>query len=166
MRARLADALTSAESLRIRPLRSSDAGPLADLFAELRADPDSVHFHPHPFTRDEARRIAERRGIRRDVYFAAVTDGHLAGYGMLRGWDEGYSIPSFGVAVGIQYRGLGIGRSLLRYAISRARRRRAARMILKVHPENANAKHLYESEGFTFDAVPVDGEQLRGTLLL
>jgi ribosomal protein S18 acetylase RimI-like enzyme len=100
------------------------------------------------------------------VYFAAVLDGHLAGYGMLRGWDEGYAIPSFGVAVGIRFRGTGIGRGLLRYAISRARRRGAASMILKVHPENANAKHLYESEGFTFDPVPVDGEQLRGTLLL
>jgi ribosomal protein S18 acetylase RimI-like enzyme len=158
--------LRSVESLRIRALRASDAGPLGDLFAELRADPDSVHFHPHAFTREEARRITQRIGIRKDLYFAALTDHDVAGYGMLRGWDEGYSIPSFGVAVAIRYRGHGIGRRLLRYATSRARRRGATKMILKVHPENANAKHLYESEGFTFDPTPVEGGQLRGTLLL
>lgn len=156
----------NAESVRIRPLGSDDAEPLGELFAELREDPDSVHFHPHPFTMDEARRIAERGGIHEDLYFGAFLDGRLIGYGMLRGWDEGYLIPSFGVAVGITYRGLGVGRLLLRYAISMARGRGAQTMMLKVHPENSSAKHLYESEGFTFDPVPVAGDQLKGLLVL
>lgn len=152
--------------LKIRSLRAADAEQLGDLFEELRDDPDSVHFHPHPFTRDEARRLSKRTPNRRDLYFAAFLDARLVGYGMLRGWDEGYAIPSFGVAVGVEHRGTGIGRRLLRYAVSMARRRGAERMILKVHPANANARHLYESEGFTFDPVPVDHEQLRGTRLL
>lgn len=153
-------------ALRIRLLRSHDAGPLGDLFVELADDPDSVHFHPHPFTRGEARRIAEQTGNRRDLYFAAFLDARLVGYGMLRGWDEGYEIPSFGVAVRLGHRGLGIGRRLLRHAVALARRRGAHRMILKVHPENESARRLYASEGFTFDPVAVDGGQLRGTLLL
>jgi ribosomal protein S18 acetylase RimI-like enzyme len=70
------------------------------------------------------------------------------------------------VAVQGDHRGLGIGRSLLRYAVSMARRRGAERMILKVHPENLHARHLYESEGFAIDPVPLDDGQLRGTLLL
>ena len=156
----------SAESVRIRPLGSDDAEPLGVLFAELREDPDSVHFHPHPFTTDEARRIAERRGILQDLYFGAFLDDRLVGYGMLRGWDEGYVIPSFGVAVGSTYRGLGVGRLLLRSAISMARARGAQTMMLKVHPENSSAKHLYESEGFIFDPVPVAGGQLKGLLAL
>ena len=156
----------SAESVRIRPLGSDDAQPLGVLFTELREDPDSVHFHPHPFTTDEARRIAERRGIQDDLYFGAFLDGRLIGYGMLRGWDEGYAIPSFGVAVGTNYRGLGVGRLLLRCAIAMARKRGAQTMILKVHPENSSAKHLYESEGFNFDPAPVAGGQLKGLLAL
>ena len=156
----------STESLRIGPLGSHHAEPLGELLAELLEDPESIHFHPHPFTRDEARRIAERRGIRKDLYFGAFLDGRLIGYGMLRGWDEGFAIPSFGVAVRFEFRGSGVGRRLLRYAISMARRRGAERIILKVHPANGSAKHLYESEGFTFDPVPVNGGQIKGVLVL
>jgi hypothetical protein len=39
-------------------------------------------------------------------------------------------------------------------------------MILKVHPSNGSAKSLYESEGFAFDPVPVDGGQVKGVLVL
>ena len=154
------------ESVRTRPLRPEDAEELGDLFDELAADPEARHFHPHPLTRAEAKRIAARSGIRDDLYFAAFIKGRLAGYGMLRGWDEGYVIPSFGVAVGVGYRGAGVGRTLLRYAISAARRRGARSVILKVHPSNASAWHIYESEGFTFYSAPVDGGQIRGTLPL
>ena len=153
-------------TIRIRQLRSHDAQALGVLFDELRDDPASVHFHPHPFTHDAALRIAERRGIRRDAYFGAFLDGRLIGYGMLRGWDEGYDIPSFGVAVRVHNRGMGIGRRLLRHAISIARRRRAPSVMLKVHPANANAKVLYETEGFIFDPTPLEGGQIKGFLTL
>jgi ribosomal protein S18 acetylase RimI-like enzyme len=154
------------ESPRIRPLGPEDAEKLGDLFDELAADPEALHFHPHPLTRAEATRIATRSGIREDLYFAAFVESRLAGYGMLRGWDEGYDIPSFGVAVGVGDRGSGLGRSLLRYAISAARRRGAQSMILKVHPSNAGALHIYESEGFVFDETPVGGGQMKGRLRL
>jgi ribosomal protein S18 acetylase RimI-like enzyme len=150
----------------IRQLGGADRDALAALLEDLRVDPASVHFHPHPFTRETAVRIAERRGIRRDAYFGAFIDGQLVGYGMLRGWDEGYEVPSFGVAVGTGHRGLGIGRRLLRHAISIARRRRSPSVMLKVHPSNANAKHLYESEGFAFEPAPLEGGQVKGVLTL
>ena len=152
------------QPIRIRQFRADDVPALSELLAELRKDPASAHFHPHPFTHETALRIAERRGIRRDAYFGAFQDGSLMGYGMLRGWDEGYEVPSFGVAVGIRHRGMGIGRRLLRHAISIARRRKAPSVMLKVHPANANAKHLYESEGFTFDPAPLEGGQIKGML--
>jgi ribosomal-protein-alanine N-acetyltransferase len=85
---------------------------------------------------------------------------------MLRGWDEGYSIPSFGVAVGVPYRGAGIARSLLRYAIASARERGAVTLMLKVHLDNPNARHLYESEGFVFQEMPEDPRQAKGLLAL
>ena len=151
---------------RIQPLRAVDAKALADLFGELAEDPGSVHFHPHPFTPAQARRIAERVGIQADEYFGAFLGPRLIGYGMLRGWDEGYAIPSFGVAVGPAHRGLGVGRDLLRHAVSIARRRGATTVMLKVHPSNANARHLYESEGFAFDEELLSDGQLRGLLSL
>lgn len=154
------------QPIEIRPLEPHDAEALGELFAELREDPNSIHFHPHPFTPEHAGRIAVRTGIKEDQYFGAFLHGVLIGYGMLRGWDEGYVVPSFGVAVRIGNRGSGVGRRLLRHAISVARGRRAPRVMLKVHPANADAKHLYETEGFQFDAVPVEGGQLEGILIL
>jgi ribosomal protein S18 acetylase RimI-like enzyme len=160
------DSRASGGALKIRSLRAGDAESLGDLFEDLRDDPESVHFHPHPFTRDEAHRISVGTPRRRDLYFAAFLDARLVGYGMLRGWDEGYEVPSFGVAVRTGHRGAGIGRRLLRHAISMARRRGAQRMMLKVHPANGNARRLYESEGFRFDPIPLDNEQLKGIRIL
>jgi ribosomal protein S18 acetylase RimI-like enzyme len=85
---------------------------------------------------------------------------------MLRGWDEGYSVPSFGVAVGSAYRGRGIGRGLLLYAIEYARKRGAPAVMLKVHLDNASARHLYESEGFVFQEIRGDPGQIKGLLEL
>ena len=150
----------------IRVLRPGDADGLGDLFVEIAGDPASAHFHPHPLTRAEARRIAERDGIRDDIYFAAVADGRVVGYGMLRGWDEGFAVPSFGVAVAVDHRGAGIGRQLLRWAIAAARERGAERMILKVHVSNVGARHVYETEGFIFEAAPAADGQVRATLVL
>jgi ribosomal protein S18 acetylase RimI-like enzyme len=150
----------------IRPLRPEDADQLGDLFVELAHDPASAHFHPFPLDRAQAGRIAMRDGIREDRYFVARVDERIVGFGMLRGWDEGYVVPSFGVAVAIAHRGRGIGRRLLRHAIAVAREAGAERMILKVHTENVGARYVYESEGFTFDEPPAADGQVRGTLIL
>ncbi len=85
---------------------------------------------------------------------------------MLRGWDEGYSIPSFGVAVGAAYRGRGIARSLLRYAMERARERGASAIMVKVHMDNLGARPMYESKGVVFHAIPEDPTQVVGQLAL
>jgi ribosomal protein S18 acetylase RimI-like enzyme len=156
----------SSETPAIRPIGPEDAGQLGDLLEELADDPEAGGFHPHPMTRIEARRIATGGAGRKDIYFAAFVEGRLAGYGMLRGWDEGYAIPSFGVAVGTAYRGLGLGRLLLRYAIETARGRGAQTMMLKVHLDNPSARHLYESEGFVFEEMPDDPTQIKGLLAL
>ena len=85
---------------------------------------------------------------------------------MLRGWDEGYSVPSFGVAVDRAYRGRGIARGLLLYAIEYARKRGASTMMLKVHLDNSIALRLYESEGFIFQEICEDPAQVKGLLEL
>jgi ribosomal-protein-alanine N-acetyltransferase len=153
-------------TLSVRPLVPDDAEALGDLLVHLGADPDARHFHPHPMTREEAGLLAGGFPGRRDEYFGAFVDGHLAGYGMLRGWDEGFDIPSFGVAVDAEARGRGLGRALLRYAIRRARDRGARTLMLKVHTANPGARDLYLSEGFVFADTPDDTGQLRGTLTL
>ena len=148
----------------VADLEPRHAAQLGDLFLSLAADPEASHFHPYPMTRQQARNITRTAASGRYIYFGAFVGGRLAGFAMLRGWDEGYAVPSFGVAVDLGYRSRGIGRILLRHAIRRARDRGAKAMILKVHGGNPGARQLYESEGFVFGVGPVEDGQYRGSL--
>ena len=45
-----------------------------------------------------------------DDYYVAARGEDLLGFSMLRGFDEGYEIPSFGIFVDHESHGQGIGR--------------------------------------------------------
>lgn len=137
-------------------------GALAEFFAELVRRGDDRWFHPHPFTADQASSLAAYAG--QDLYCAAVDGGQVAAYGMLRGWDEGYAVPSLGIAVAAAHRGQGLGRPFMHYLHAVARLRGAARVRLKVYPHNVPARRLYESLGYCFQEAG-DG-QLLGILEL
>jgi ribosomal protein S18 acetylase RimI-like enzyme len=133
--------------LEFRVVGPGDAALLADVFAEI----DQTFFRPHPFTAAEALRIATRTG--RDVHALLLIDGRPVGYGMLRGWDEGYSTPSLGIAVRTPDQRKGYGRALMRELHAEARRRGAERLRLRVHELNAPARHLYETLGYRYHGM-------------
>ena len=54
------------------------------------------------------------------------------------------------MAVAEEFRGQGIGRGLLRYAIQRGCERGAKRLYLETSTKLPNAIHLYESHGFRY----------------
>ena len=118
------------------------------LTAEIFTDIDETFFGPHPFTRDEARRIAHQSG--RDAYALLVDDGRAVAYGTLRGWDEGYPIPSLGIAVRTSAQGRGLGRLMMAHLHAEAARRGATLVRLRVHPDNVRARRLYESLGYAY----------------
>lgn len=119
---------------------------LAEFFAALiRAGTDCV-FHPHPFDAAEAHRRAIYTG--RDEYHVAAHQRLIVAYGMLRGWDEGYEIPSLGIAVHPEWQGRGIGRRMMEHLHEVARARGASRIRLKVYEGNEAAICLYESLGY------------------
>ena len=135
------------------------ADALAAFFAELKRSGDEQRFHPHPFTEREASERCAYAG--RDVYCVAIADGEVLGYGMLRGWDEGYEVPSLGIAIRASARGTGLGRVLMLYLHAEARRHGADRIRLKVYPDNAAAVALYRSLGYVF-AEELEQGQLVG----
>lgn len=150
-------------SAQVRTLGPDDAESLARFFAAVAADAGAVaYFHPHPFDEATAEAICGRTG--RDEYFAVFEAGEVVGYGMLRGWDEGYDVPAFGVCVRGDQRGRGLGHALLGFAIERARAAGAPSVMLKVFDDNLPARALYESFGFTFEERTPDGAQLVGRL--
>lgn len=123
------------------------AGVLRQFFAELSADPEAVTtFHPHPFTADYAQKVADYAG--RDYYCGAMVGDSMVAYGILRGWDEGYEIPSLGVAVAASHRGRGIGLGMMKHLHAVARDRGATTIRLKVYKANTAATELYRQLGY------------------
>jgi ribosomal protein S18 acetylase RimI-like enzyme len=137
-----------------RLVTSQDRDRLAEVFADI----DNAFFRPHPFTEDEARKLASYSG--RDVYAILMNDQAPVAYGLLRGWDEGYETPSLGVAVRRTARGKGFGRQMMNHLHSEARRRGADQIRLRVHPNNLAARRLYESLGY------IDAGEERGEVVM
>ena len=80
------------EIVRLGP-RHTEA--VRDLFSRIAADGTSRQFHPHPLTCEYAERICHYDGG--DLYFGLRVYWRFLAYGMLRGWDEGFAVPSLGI---------------------------------------------------------------------
>lgn len=136
----------AAIALRFEPIEPRHADRLAELFERNRVSRVTDMFDPFPLTGAEARRIA--LVPRRDAFYVATRNERLLGFSMLRGFDEGYAIPSFGIFVDHQSHGQGVGRELTAWTIEQARRRDCPALRLTVYVSNLTAHRLYESLGF------------------
>jgi len=146
----------------IRRVGPADADRLGALFTALRDAGDERRFHPHPLTPEQAGAIAEAE---RADYFALTADGQDAvAYGMLRGWDEGFEVPSLGIAVHPGRRGEGLAGAMMEHLHSVAASRGAPRIRLKVYPDNERAIELYASLGYVFASEPEPDGQVLGQL--
>lgn len=125
-----------------------DLDQVAVLFETIQNDPDANRFHPHPFNEEYAARITNYNG--QDIYLGAFEDGELIGYGMLRGWDAGYQIPSLGIYLAPRARGRGMSMVFMNSLHQHAREIGATRIRLKVYPENIRAVRLYGRMGYIF----------------
>lgn len=148
--------------LQIFQLNLSLAEPVVDFFKCLKSSGDEQYFHPHPLTKEEAHKRVSYSG--KDLYYVLMGDDKVLGYGMLRGWDEGYEIPSLGIAIRPSARGLGLGKLLMQFLHVAAHCKGAKRIRLKVYPDNTIAVKLYESLGYIFQNK--EAEQLLGFLEL
>jgi ribosomal protein S18 acetylase RimI-like enzyme len=149
--------LNSLEIIRLTP---AWIDPLHELFKEFVATGVSDQFHPHQLTYEEAVKRSTFAGS--DLYYICIDGETLLGYGMLRGWDEGYEIPSLGLALSSAARGSKLGESFMYFLQAAARRRGATKIRLKVYKSNLRAKGLYERLGYKF--VAEEGMQLVGFL--
>lgn len=133
------------ETLTVRRLSAADALTLSALLA---AQSDEYMRYFVPFAFDEATVGAMLAKARRDLYMGLHWGDELAGFFMLRGWDDGYAVPAYGVTIAEAHRGHGLARLTLELARTICRRRGAERIMLKVHPDNVVAKGLYERAGY------------------
>jgi GNAT superfamily N-acetyltransferase len=103
-------------------------------------------FNPFPMTDETAIRIA--LGSHEDHYYGAFLNGDVVGLSMLRGWDEGYSVPSFGIVIERRLHNRGIGAQLTEFTIGEARRLGCDRVRLSVFASNLAAIRVYAAKGF------------------
>jgi ribosomal protein S18 acetylase RimI-like enzyme len=153
--------------LSIDPLEIASIGPqhaaaLEAFFSTLVAAGDDETFHPHPLTRAEAEARSRYRG--HDLYYVLGSQSRIVAYGMLRGWDEGFEVPSLGLSVAPDERGRGFGKLLLHFLHAAAAWRGAESIRLKVYRTNDRARRLYEDVGYAF--VDGRGDELIGTFSL
>jgi [ribosomal protein S18]-alanine N-acetyltransferase len=140
-------------------LSAEHAPALAVMLAELRATGETRWFDPHPGDLLHLRDHLCRDDMLDLHYVLRASDGVLA-YGLLRGWDEGFEVPSLGVAVSPAARGLGLGELMMRWLHLAAERRGSRRVRLRVSRDNARAIALYERTGYIFAGA--DGPLLTG----
>jgi ribosomal protein S18 acetylase RimI-like enzyme len=150
-------------SLEIRRFTADWKQPLLAFCRAIEEANNADFFQPHPFTDEAVERILNN--TRSDLYYVLVEGPEVVGYGMLRGWDEGYEIPSLGIAIHPRVRGNGLGRVFMHFLGATAKCRGAERVRLRVKSENVRAVRLYESLGYKFRSEE-DGGYLVGFLEL
>jgi phosphomannomutase len=136
--------------VRISRLNSADVAQIAKLFTLIAHAPETKSFHPHPFNEKQAREIADYQG--QDLYLGLFENDELIGYGMLRGWDAGYKIPSLGIYLAPVARGRRLSTKLMTELHQAARGKNAPSVRLKVYPDNVIAVNLYKRMGYFFDS--------------
>jgi len=133
-------------ALRYERVGPEHVGELAALFERNRIPAVTEMFDPFPLDADQARKIALEGG--EDAFYVALRGELAVGFSMLRGFDEGYAIPSFGIFVDRSSHGQSIGRELTAWTIEQARRRGCPGVRLTVYAANVAARRLYDSLGF------------------
>ncbi len=133
------------------PLTAENAAELSAMLTRERPE-YAAHFHPFAFDEKTVRSQLEK--ARKDRFIGIRNGaGELAGFFMLRGLDDGYRRPAFGVFIAEAFAGGGFATFALNAAIDWCRRQGFDELMLTVEPENAAARRVYEQAGFAVEAV-------------
>ena len=109
---------------------------------------DEKFFHPHELSYSGLLREVSNNPKNFYVFFMDIDN--VIGYGLLRGWQEEYEIPSLGIMIDITQRGSGVSKNLMLHLESAAQIKGANQIRLTVYKENINAIALYNKLGYIF----------------
>lgn len=123
--------------LTVRPLLVEDAAVVSVM---LRAQPPEYARFFYAFSFDESAIALMLARRVRDVYTGVFWEGELVGFFMLRGWDAGFEVPSFGVLIDEKHRGGAFMRLSLDMAKLICRLAGAPRLLAKIHPDNVSPR--------------------------
>lgn len=132
--------------MKIKLIQPEDFEQLVAFFEDNNVELITQFFKPFPLSRETAQQIACQE--HQDKYFLGYIKDRIVGFSMLRGWEEGYSIPSFGMFIDRHQHRLGYGKQLLDLTIEAARQLGCEKIRLSVSTENLPAYKIYKSRGF------------------
>lgn len=130
----------------MRRLREPDIGKLGIFFARNNRPAVTNFFRPFLLNENTAQELLGP--TRRDLFFVMEENGRFLVFSMLRGKDEGYDVPSFGIFVDWEHQMRGLGRRMSEWTFRWADQMGASKTRLTVYEENIQARTLYERMGF------------------
>jgi ribosomal protein S18 acetylase RimI-like enzyme len=122
---------------------------LCSFLQDIKASGDNVFFYPHPIDTASLHRITSLNG--QDLYYLMVEQRKIVVYGMLRGWDEGYHIPSIGLVTHPSARRQGLSSALGDFFLVLAARRGASKIRVRVHISNKASLGLFKKMNYIFE---------------
>ncbi len=131
--------MASNKSLTIRQLESSDVAALAEF---MRSQSPEYLLFFYAFGADESSLAEILAEDKLDVYSGVFWQNKLIGVFMLRGWDAGYEIPSFGVLIAEQHRGKAVLNLTVEAAKLICKLSGVNRFMVKYHPNNTALKNV------------------------
>lgn len=130
----------------------------------LHNDEHNSMFHPHAFDTKTIESIIKFSIDGPDEYWLLGDQNEIVAYGLLRGWSEGFIIPSIGIAVSPNHRCHGFGKKMMLFLHSRARYRGSTKVRLTVYKQNIAAIQLYTKLGYILE--PYSDQSLVGFINL
>jgi GNAT superfamily N-acetyltransferase len=137
---------TDPPELVLREISAADEACLTRFFADNNLPAVVRQFNPFPLSAETARIITCTP--HRDRFYGGFLGDKMVAFSMLRGWDEGFSVPSCGILVDRGFQGEGLGARVTAFTIDEARRLACRRVRLTVYASNVSALQLYLSLGF------------------
>ena len=144
-------------NLAIRPLAIDDAAALSS-FLQSQATGYARFFRPFGF--DTNTIVDVLANVRQDALMGLFWQDQMVGFFMLRGWNEGYDVPAFGILIDERHRGCGLEMLSLETAKIICRLRGATRLMIKMHPDNISAKGVARKTGFVQSGVEAESGNL------
>lgn len=108
---------------------------------------DYAFFSPHEYSFNGIIKVMKTNP--KDYFCFLIDEDIIAGYGLLRGWSEGYDIPSLGIMIDANYRGKNLSKLLMNHLHQIAIDKGSKKIRLRVYKENLRAISLYNNLGYT-----------------
>jgi len=132
--------------IQLSEIDDRDSNILEEFFSRNNQASITSTFHPFPLDSTSVQWIALEK--HKDRFYLAREETQIVGFSMLRGWDEGYEVPTFGIFVDIEAQGRGLGKQITSLTIEEASKLRCKKIRLSVYADNIHAYKIYKDLGF------------------